>query len=301
MTTTPITTADKTSESPLRVTGFLPPIATPLLDGKLDIPSLHRQLDYIADHVSGYLVGGSVGEVASLTIEERQLLMRECADHSGATHRLAVSISDTCIDNSLRLAETAAEIGADLVMVSSPNYFTNSRDMLVEYYGAIGGGCPVEICLYDNPIQSHTQLSIADLQAIAAAVPSLTHIKVTDTAVEKVAAVRAATDLVTLAGDDAVLWHQLDRGAEGGMVALPLIYPEIASDVWSALQRGDREGAYVRYNDCTRFMHIAFGSSDFVAVVKMVLHHHGVIASTEMRLPLIPPPAHRCAEILAAL
>ena len=59
-----------------RVTGFLPPIATPLLDGKLDLDSLRRQLDYLGDHVEGYLVGGSVGEVASLTMEEREQLMR---------------------------------------------------------------------------------------------------------------------------------------------------------------------------------------------------------------------------------
>ncbi len=59
-----------------RVTGFLPPIATPMLDGKLDLDSLNRQLDYLADHVAGYLVGGSVGEVASLTLDERERLMR---------------------------------------------------------------------------------------------------------------------------------------------------------------------------------------------------------------------------------
>ncbi len=287
--------------SPQRITGFLPPIATPMQDGKLDIPSLHSQLDYISDHVAGYLVGGSIGEVASLTLEERQHVMRACADHSGSTRRLAVSVSDNCLANCRRLTETAAEVGADLVMVSSPNYFTNNRDMLVAYYGAIGEFSPTEICLYDNPIQSHTLLSVADIAAIAKAVPTLTHIKVTDTAIEKVAAIRAATDLVILAGDDAVLWHQLDRGAEGGMVALPLIYPQIASDVWDALQSGDRDAAYSRYSDATRFMHIAFGAADFVAVVKMVLHHKGVIASSEMRIPLVMPPAHRCAEILAAL
>ena len=59
------------STGPTRVVGFLPPIVTPMLNGKIDTKSLYAQLDYIADHVAGYLVGGSVGEVASLTIEER--------------------------------------------------------------------------------------------------------------------------------------------------------------------------------------------------------------------------------------
>lgn len=283
------------------MTGFLPPIATPMRDGKLDVPSLNAQLDYIAEHVAGYLVGGSVGEVASLTLEERERLMRACAAHSNGSRRLALSVADNCIENTRRLCETAGEVGADLVMVSCPNYFTNDRSMLIEYFGALTEFVPADICLYDNPIASNTQLSVEDLAAIAEAVPRVSHVKVTDTAIDKVAALRERTDLVVLAGDDAVLWHQLDRGAEGAMVALPMIYPDCASAIWAALGRGDRAAAYAEYQRATRFFHIAFGSSDFVGVVKTVLHHRGVIASPEMRLPLIQPSARRRAEILEAL
>ncbi len=284
----------------MRVTGFVPPIATPLLDGRLDLPSLERQLDDLAEHVAGYLVGGSVGEVASLTLEERETLMRTCAAR-GATHRLAMSISDNCFEHSRRLAGTAGEAGADLVMVSCPNYFTNGRAMLVDYFGRLGEIVPTDICLYDNPLASNTSLTIEDIAAIADAVPRVSHIKVTDLALEKVAALREATSLVVLAGDDAVLWNQLDRGAEGAMVALPLIYPQVASGVWSALQAGDRDAALATYATAARFLHVALGASDFVAVIKAVLHHRGVIASPEVRTPLLPPTARRQAEILGAL
>ena len=81
MSQTDLATRSKPSGGQVRLTGFLPPIATPMLDGKLDLASLARQLDYLADHVSGYLVGGSVGEVASLTVEEREALVRACAAH----------------------------------------------------------------------------------------------------------------------------------------------------------------------------------------------------------------------------
>ena len=78
-----------------RVTGFLPPIATPFLDGGLDLPSLQRLMEYLVDDVDGYLIGGSVGEVASLTLEERETLMRaRRAGFGGTRSRLAVSISD---------------------------------------------------------------------------------------------------------------------------------------------------------------------------------------------------------------
>jgi 4-hydroxy-tetrahydrodipicolinate synthase len=284
-----------------RVTGLLPPIATPMLDGALDEASLHRQLDYLVDHVDGYLVGGSVGEVASLTIEERERLMRSCAAHAQGKRALAVSISDNSIEHSRRLAAVAGEIGADLVMVSCPNYFANDLSMLIEYFGAMGELTPTDICIYDNPVMAHTQLSVGDLKAIADAVPRVTHVKVTDTTLEKVAHLREQTDLVLHAGDDVVLWHQLTRGADGAMVALPLIFPERARAVYDALQAGDEEAAFEAYSPAARFFHLGLGAPDFVAAVKTVLHHRGVIASPEARLPLLPPTPRRRAEFLAGL
>jgi 4-hydroxy-tetrahydrodipicolinate synthase len=301
VTQSDIASGAETRGGDVRVTGFLPPIATPMLDGKLDLESLRRELDYLADHVSGYLIGGSVGEVASLSVEERETLTRACAEHVQGERRLAISISDNCIDVSRRLAHAAGEAGADLCMVSCPNYFTNNLAMLTEYFGALGEFVPADICLYDNPIASHTTLSVEDIQQIAASVPRVTHIKVTDTGIDKVTALRAATSLVVHAGDDVVLWHQLARGAEGAMVALPMIYPECASAVWQAFQGGDEAAAFAEYARATRFFHIALGAPDYVASIKTVLHHRGVIASPEVRLPLIQPNERRRKEFIAAL
>ena len=110
-----------------RVTGFLPPIATPFLDGGLDLPSLQRLMEYLVDDVDGYLIGGSVGEVASLTLEERETLIREAGRlRRRARRRRSPSRSPTTpIEHSRRLSDLAGEVGAELLMVSCPNYFTN--------------------------------------------------------------------------------------------------------------------------------------------------------------------------------
>lgn len=279
----------------------MPPIATPFRDGSLDLPSLARLIDYLAGHVSGYLVGGSVGEVASLTLEERATLMREAARRRPAGHTLAVSISDNSIVNSRRLSEVAGEVGADVLMVSCPNYFSNSLEMLIEYFGAVGEFASADICLYDNPVASHTTLSVADIARIAEAVPRVTHIKVTDTAIDKVAALRAATALVILAGDDAVIWNQLARGVEGAMVALPMIAPARAAELWSAYDRGALDDAFAAYARVAPFLHSSLGAPDYVGVIKTVLRHRRVIDSAELRLPLLALAPARRAEVLAAL
>lgn len=285
-----------------RVTGLVPPIATPFKGGSLDLRSLRRMVEDLANHVSGILVGGSVGETASLTLEERITLMQEVArEIDRGRHSLAVSIADNAIEYSRRLAEAAGEVGADLVMVSCPNYYTNDRGMLEAYFAAISDFVPCDICLYDNPIASHTVLSVDDIVGLADAAPRLTHVKVTDTSLEKVAALREATDLVVLSGDDAVLWHQLIRGADGGMVALPMIFPERAHRIWAAFANGDLESAYDEYRYVATFIHCALGAPDYVPVIKAVLHARGVIASPEVRVPHLRLSERRLSEVLTAL
>jgi 4-hydroxy-tetrahydrodipicolinate synthase len=284
-----------------KVTGFVPPIATPFLDGALDLDSLKRLLEDLAGTVSGVLVGGSVGETASLTVEERIRLMREVAAQVDGDLALAVSIADNSIENSRRLSEAAAEVGAELLVVSCPNYYANDGAMLEAYFAQLSELASADLCLYDNPIASHTILTVADIKTLADAAPRLTHIKVTDTALDKVEALRRETSLVVHSGDDVVLWHQLTRGAEGAMVALPMIYPQRAAGLWRAFSSGDLDAAYAEYRQVTNFIHVALGAPDYVAVIKTVLHARGIIASPEVRLPLVGLTAQRREEILASL
>ena len=284
-----------------RLNGFVPPIATPFRGGALDLRSFARLMDHLAEHVSGYLVGGSVGEVPSLTLDERATLMRAAAGQRPSGHFLAVSVSDNAVGNTRVLSEVAGEVGADVLMLSCPNYYANDLQMLIEYFGAVGDFASADICLYDNPLASHTALSVADIKAIADAVPRVTHIKVTDTAIGKVASLREATDLVMCAGDDAVLWNQLTGGADAAMVALPMIAPEIAARLWSAYERRAMDDAFTAYAHVAPFLHSSLGAADYVGVIKTVLHHRGVIESAELRLPLVALPAAREAEVVAAV
>lgn len=285
----------------MAVTGLVPPIPTPLRDGQLDATSLRRLVRSLAPYVNGYLVGGSVGEHPSLTVEERLASLQIVAASKERHHKLVASIGDNALPNVRRLAEGAVACAADLLMLSVPNYFTNTRAGLIAYLRAVASFSDQDLCLYDNPIASHTTLSVEDVVALAEAEPKLTHIKVTDLALDKVAALRERTDLTVHCGDDAVLWGQLARGAQGAMVALPLFYPSLAASIWAAAQRGPLAEAARVYQPASHFIHVALGAPDYVAVLKTVLAAQHVIASDEVRLPLLSLDSRRRAEVLAAL
>ena len=138
-----------------------------------------------------------------------------------------------------------------------------------------------------------------DIATIAAAAPRLTHVKVTDVSIGKVAALKETTSLTVCAGEDAVLWDQI-RDCDAAMVALPLLFPEKAAALWDAVERGDLAVAETCYRGLAPFLHAALGSADYVQVIKAVLHHRGLIASPEVRLPLLALAQRRLAEVIRA-
>lgn len=283
------------------ITGLVPPIPTPMRGGEIDPESLRHLVQVLAPHVAGYLVGGSVGEHTSLTVEERLEVLRIVAECKQPRHSLLASIGDNALPNVRRLAQGAAALGANMLVLSLPNYFTNTLKGLIAYVQAVAAFTDRDLCLYDNPAASHSSLSVADIRALAEAEPRLMYIKVTDLALGKVAALRETTHLGVLCGDDAVLWGQLTRGAHGAAVALPLFYPALAATVWAAFCRGDVEAAARAYRPASHFIHVALGAPDYVTVLKTVLAARGVIASEEVRLPLLPLDTMRRAEVLGAL
>jgi dihydrodipicolinate synthase/N-acetylneuraminate lyase len=85
------------------------------------------------------------------------------------------------------------------------------------------------------------------------------------------------------------------------LVALPMIYPREPRTIGPGLERGYWAEAEAAYRRTSHFIHIALGAPDYVAVIKTVLHHRGVIASPETRIPILPLSEERRAEVLRAL
>src|SRR5271155_5189161 len=122
---------------PLR--GIVTPLATPLAQSKqaepsLDVFGLERLIEHVlAGGVNGIFLLGTTGEVSSLGREMRQeIIRRACAQVNRRVPVLA-GISETSISETLRLADTALEAGADAVVLAAPYYFQHSQDDLLRY------------------------------------------------------------------------------------------------------------------------------------------------------------------------
>jgi 4-hydroxy-tetrahydrodipicolinate synthase len=280
------------------LTGLHPPLATPMHNGAIDFDSLERELEHLSPYVHGVLYGGSISETTSLSVSERISVIERVAATLGPD-RVSVSIADNSLVNRAMIAEAAMAVGVQLLVLSCPNYYTNDLSMLVDYFTAVAELTPgTDLCLYDNPYTSHTWLSPADIIALVRAVPQITHAKVTDRALEKVATLTREADLTVLSGDDLILWHHLNNGAAGLMTALPLIFPSRCAELWQAWIGGDRPRAKRHFDEMAAYCNAALSADDYPYFIKASMHHQGVLPSDEVRPPLRRITSHRLADAL---
>lgn len=141
--------------------GIVPPLVTPLLNNDtLDVIGLERLIEHvIAGGVHGIFILGTTGEAQSLSFNLRVEMIKQTSRILQKRLPLLVGISDTSLVDSLKLADIAADYGADAVVSAPPYYFTAGQDELIEFYEALISQLKLPIYLYNMP--SHTKVSFA--------------------------------------------------------------------------------------------------------------------------------------------
>ena len=107
------TLKERTFKRPL--SGIIPPLVTPLKNNEtLDVESLERLIEHlIAGGVHGLFVLGTTGEEQSLSYDVRKQMIKESCRINRGRLPLLACITDTSIEESIRLARRAADYGAE--------------------------------------------------------------------------------------------------------------------------------------------------------------------------------------------
>jgi 4-hydroxy-tetrahydrodipicolinate synthase len=137
-------------EAPLR--GIVTPLVTPLMRGALDEAALERLIEHVVTGgVNGIFILGTTGEGPSLSYTLReQTIRRTCKLVNGRVPVLA-SVSDTVLVESERVAEIAADAGADAVVLAPPYYFQYSQSDLLHYVELAAFTFSLPLFLYNIP------------------------------------------------------------------------------------------------------------------------------------------------------
>jgi 4-hydroxy-tetrahydrodipicolinate synthase len=225
--------------------GIVPPLVTPLLDNnKLDISGLENLIEHVIEGgVHAIFILGTTGEAQSLGIDLRIELVKQTARLLRNRIPLLAGISDTSITDSLKLANTAAEIGADAVVSAPPYYFATGQPELAEFYEKLIPQLDLPIFLYNMP--AHTKVSFAPttIKRISENNPKVIGFK--DSSANAVYlqsvlyAMKDRDDFSVLVGPEEMMAESVMMGADGGVNGGANIFPKLYVDLYSAAASGD--------------------------------------------------------------
>jgi len=146
--------------------GLIPACHTPFhRDGQLNLAMVERQVALFRESgLKSVFVGGTTGEFASLTLEERKALCERWMEVAGDSMRIAVHIGHNCQADAIALAAHARQTGVAAVAVMAPSFFKPaSVHDLIEFCIPIAAlADPLPVYYYHIPSMTGVRLSVTE-------------------------------------------------------------------------------------------------------------------------------------------
>ena len=274
-----------------RWTGVFPAVTTKMTkDGEVDLAAMQSSIErQIKGGVSGVIVLPMLGENASLSLAERERVIRAGAEVTRGRVPLLSGLAEISLANACANAQAYKSFGAEGLMVfPSLAYKTDERET-AEWYKGIARAAALPIMIYNNPIAYGVDVTPKILKALTA-VPEIVCIK------EETGDIRRVTDIYVELGDrfsvfcgvDDLIVESMSLGATGWVSGMTNVWPEQCVELFKLCADG-------KFADARKLYHILTPSFHLDTHVKLVqyikLAEHIVYGAPEWtrapRLPLI--------------
>ncbi|MEZ5303839.1 MAG: dihydrodipicolinate synthase family protein [Verrucomicrobiales bacterium] len=230
--------------------GVLPAITTGLND---DYSIDHG---FVADHCrwlldagcTGVVPCGSLGEGATLSLDEKEALMKTCVAAAGDAP-VVPGIAALSTAEAVDLAQRAERAGCQGLMVLPPYaYSTDWREMKA-HVDTVIRATSLPCMLYNNPVAYKTDFLPEQVAELAAEHANLAAVKESSTDVRRVTAIRALIGdrLHPLVGVDDVIVEGVAAGATGWIAGLVNAFPKESVAIYDYAMNGEHEKAFDLY------------------------------------------------------
>ena len=138
-------------QEPLR--GIVPPMVTPLKSrNELDLPGLKHLVNHeIEGGVAGLFVLGTTGEGPSLSYPLRQELIAKTCELVAGRIPVLVGITDTSVEEAVKLSVFSKGAGASAVVAAPPYYFGLGQEEVRDFLLEVADGSPLPMFVYNMP------------------------------------------------------------------------------------------------------------------------------------------------------
>jgi 4-hydroxy-tetrahydrodipicolinate synthase len=231
--------------------GVMPAITTCFTENlQVDHSFVARHCGWLLDNgCTGVVALGSLGEGATLSLEEKLQLLRTCVDAVHGRAPVVASISALATAEAVALAKAAAELGCNGLMVLPPYVYKGDWREMKAHIAAVFEAASLSCMLYNNPVAYGTDFLPEQICELAAEHPNFDAVKESSTDVRRVSAIRALLGqrLEILVGVDDAILEAIGVGATGWIAGLANALPRESVDLFNYGRNGETEKAFELY------------------------------------------------------
>ena len=245
------TSALPSDSTPIDWRGVIPAITTPF-DGRLGVDhgALAAHASWMVDEgCVGVVPGGSLGEAATLTYDEKIAVVRTLVETLGDRAPVIPGVAALATDQAVRFARDVEAAGARGLMVLPPYVYSTDWREMKAHVSAVLDATGLPCMLYNNPVAYTTDFRPEHVAELAREHPNLVAVKESSTDVRRLTALRSLVDgrLELLVGVDDALVEGIAAGAVGWIAGLVNALPAESVALFQLARNGRVEEAFALY------------------------------------------------------
>jgi 4-hydroxy-2-oxoglutarate aldolase len=283
----------------MKLSGVMPPIATPFQNGRLALGQLKKNFQkWNKTGLSGYLVLGSNGEAVYLNEKETLKVIEGSRESIPSSKIMLVGTGMESTQETIRFTNRAAMMGTDCALVVTPSYFKGAMkpQILYDHFIAVAEASRIGILVYNVPQYSGINLQ-PELVARLSEHPNIIGIKDSSGNIGQLSEIvhSSRKGFAVLVGSAPVFFPALCVGAVGGILAVANVAPRECIQIQTLLKEGKMDEARALQNRLTPLA-LAVTTNHGIGGLKMAMDLAGYFGG-DPRLPLKRPGKEVEAEL----
>jgi 4-hydroxy-tetrahydrodipicolinate synthase len=257
-------------------------------DGSVDLAGTAAIAHHLVEHGNdGVVVSGTTGESPTTSVEEDGRLLQAVKDAVGDRATVVAGVGTNATAHSVELAQQAAKIGVDAVLLVTPYYSKPGQAGVLQHFRTVSEAGDLPVMLYDVPGRTATRIELPTYEAAR----RLSNVVAVKEATGDVTRTPLLTELgyAVYSGDDAATLGFLAHGACGLVSVVGHVAGRELAAMIEAFLGGDHREALAIYTRLMPAMRAVMGVPNYGATTaKAALELLGVIPNRTVRGPLVP-------------
>lgn len=273
--------------------GVFSALVTPFINGKVDFTSLEKLVAYQLERgIHGFVVNGTTAESPTLSYNEIKSIFKSVQAIAGNKVPLILGTGTNSTAGTVANHELTRELNPAAELVVVPYYNKPPQRGLVAHFQSVADTSPVPVILYNVPGRTITSMSFETIQTlmshrnICGLKEASGNIAFAKQISSEVHAQKKQQTFSLLSGDDGTFVDFMESGGNGIISVMSNLIPSESTQWYSLCQAkkfDDAKNQIAQFSNLINGMYVEANPIP----VKWMLWRKGIIASPELRLPLM--------------